>query len=230
MRQLIQVVVAALLLSGVTFAADDKHHSVLERYLARADEPVVEYRALRHLEASNAQFRKSASMDAWTSYDRASGFRFDIVAEAGNSYIRNHVLRAALEGEQNMWARHEPEHASITLENYSFDDRLTIVEGLAALGITPRRRDVLLVDGTIYVQAGDGDLRRVEGRLSKAPSFWTRKVEISRRYERIGGVLVPVSFDSVAHVMIAGRSTFRMTYEYQTINGRQVGAPRRTIE
>ena len=59
-----------------------------------------------------------------------------------------------------------------------------------------------------------------------APSFWTRRVEIVRRYERIAGVRVPVSIESVASVLIAGRSTFKMTYQYETINGQHVGDPR----
>jgi hypothetical protein len=84
---------------------------------------------------------------------------------------------------------------------------------------------VLLVDGSIFVQPGDGDLARIEGRLSKTPSFWTRRVDVVRRYERIAGVRVPVSIESVAHVLIAGRSTFKMTYEYETINGQHVGNP-----
>ena len=50
-------------------------------------------------------------------------------------------------------------------------------------------------------------------------------MDIVRRYERIGGVRVPVSIESVAHVLIAGRSTFKMTYEYETINGQHVGTP-----
>ena len=66
----------------------------------------------------------------------------------------------------------------------------------------------------------------MEGRLSKSPSFWTRRVEITRHYARLAGVRVPVSIESVAHVLIAGRSTFAMTYRYQTINGQHVGDPR----
>ena len=36
---------------------------------------------------------------------------------------------------------------------------------------------------------------------------------------------MPISIESVAQVLIAGRSTFKMTYEYQTINGQTVGDP-----
>jgi hypothetical protein len=107
-----------------------------------------------------------------------------------------------------------------------FDDDVPDADGLAAVGVKPRRKDVLLVEGAIFVQPSDGDLARIEGRLSKTPSFWTRRVDVVRRYQRLGGVRVPVSIESVAHVLIAGRSTFKMTYEYETINGQRVGTPK----
>jgi hypothetical protein len=50
-----------------------------------------------------------------------------------------------------------------------------------------------------------------------------------RRYERLAGVRVPVSIESVAHVLIAGRSTFKMTYEYETINGHPVSLSARQV-
>jgi hypothetical protein len=206
-------------------APPQQHASALQRFLARGEEPIVEYRALRRLEAHNPHFHQSAWMTAWTEYDRATGFRFTIVGEGGSTYIRSKVLRAALEGEQKIWANHEPQKASLTLDNYVFDDDVPDTGGLAAVGVKPKRKDMLLVEGAIFVQPSDGDLARIEGRLSKAPSFWTRRVDVVRRYERLGGVRVPVSIESVAHVLIAGRSTFKMTYEYETINGQRVGNP-----
>ena len=197
----------------------------LQRFLARGEEPTVEYRALRRLEAENTKFNQRAWMVAWTEYDRVNGFRFQIVSEGGSPYIRSHVLRAALEGEQKIWANHEPQKASLTTDNYVFDNDVPDSDGLATVGLKPKRKDVLLVEGSIFVQPGDGDLARIEGKLSKAPSFWTRRVDVVRRYERLAGVRVPVSIESVAHVLIAGRSTFKMTYEYERINGRHVGDP-----
>lgn len=198
--------------------------SILERFLARQDSTRLEYRALRHLEAHNEKFKSKASMEAWTELDR-TGFRYRIVSETGSGYIRHHVLRAALAGEQKLWASGDPEKAALTSDNYSFEDRGLTGESLAMLAVVPRRADVLLVHGSAYVSSGDADLVRIEGRLSKMPSFWTRRVEIVRRYQRINGVRVPVEIESVASVLIAGKSTFRMTYEYETINGEHVGNP-----
>jgi hypothetical protein len=199
--------------------------AIVQRFLARSEEPPVEYRALRRLEADNPKFKQSAWMVAWTEYDHANGLRYEVVAEGGSGYIRSKVLRAALDGEQKIWANHEPQKASFTRENYVFGDGPDAADGLASIDVKPKRKDVLLVEGAIFVQPGDGELTRIEGKLSKTPSFWTRRVDVIRKYERKAGVRVPISIESVAHVLIAGRSTFKMTYEYQTINGQQVGNP-----
>jgi len=197
----------------------------LDRFLARGEEPTVEYRALRRLEAANTKFNQHAWLVAWTEYDHANGFRFSVVSEGGSSYVRSKVLRAALLGEQKMWSNNEPQRASLSNDNYTFDNDVPDEGGLAAVGLKPKRKDVLLVEGAIFVHPTDGDLTRIEGKLSKAPSFWTRRVDVVRRYERMAGVRVPVSIESVAHVLMAGRSTFKMTYEYETINGHRVGNP-----
>ena len=198
---------------------------VLDRFLARSDPPPTEYRALRRMDARNAHFGASAWMDVWTEAEPVNGFRWMVAAEGGSGYIRSRVFRAALVAEQKMWASRDPERAALTTDNYVFEDRGTATDGLAWLAVTPRRKDVLLILGSVFVNRDDGDTMRVEGRLSKTPSFWTRRVDVVRRYERIGGVRVPVAIDSVAQVLVAGHSTFHMVYEYETVNGQVVGHP-----
>lgn len=202
---------------------------IIERVVARNDPPAEQYRALRHLEAQSAKLGAAAWMEAWTDVDPVAGFRYQIAGEGGSGYIRSHVLKPWLESEKKMWAAGDPERANLTFDNYTFDDRGMTADGLACLGVKSRRKDMLLVDGSIYVNATDGDLVRIEGRLSKTPSFWTRRVEVVRHYQRINGVRMPIAIESVAQVLIAGRSTFSMTYEYETVNDRRVGDPKARI-
>jgi hypothetical protein len=199
---------------------------VLQRFLAIDDPTPTEFRALRHLDARNEHFDTNAWMDVWTEADGAGGFRYRVAAEGGSDYIRSHVFRATLDAERAMWASGEPDRAGLTPVNYVFEDRGAQADGLAALGVKPRRKDLLLVDGSIFLRPEDGDLVRVEGELSKAPSFWTRHVAIVRRFQRFAGVRMPVALETVANVRIAGRSTFQMTYEYETVNGQRVGSAR----
>lgn len=208
--------------AAVGSARDAARPPVLERFLAGDNSAPTQYRALRRLDA-NSGFSSSAWMDVWTEADGA-GFRYEIVAEGGSSYIRSRVFTPALETERRMWAS-DRDHSAITPDNYLFEDRGAEPTGLAWVGLKPRRKDVLLVDGSIFLRPDSGDLVRIQGLLSKNPSFWTRRVEIVRRYERIAGIRVPVSLESVASVLVAGKSRFTMTYHYETLNDQPVGTP-----
>jgi hypothetical protein len=224
---LVVLVAASVVAHAIAAAHGDATASappILQRFLSLSDPSPISYRALRHLEARNEKFDMSAWMDVWTEID-ASGFRYRIVGEEGSDYIRSRVFRETLETERKMWATGAPSAASVTPANYIFEDRGALADGLATLGIKPRRKDMLLVDGSIFLRPGDGELLRMEGDLAKPPSFWTRHVRIIRHFQRFAGVRMPVSLDAVANVRFFGTSTFRAVYEYETVNAERVGTP-----
>ena len=197
---------------------------LVQRFLTSPDPDPTTFRVMRHVDAKSERFGQSAWMDVWTEADR-NGFRYRIVGEGGSEYIRSKVFRAALETERKMWADGSPARAALTLDNYEFTASGLATDGLASLTLKPRRKGELLVDGLIFVNPDDGDLVRLEGRLVKSPSFWTRRVEIVRWYKRFAGIRMPVALESVAHILIAGKSTFRVTYDYETVNGEKFGSP-----
>jgi hypothetical protein len=197
----------------------------LQRFLSLDSPRATSYRALRHMDARNERLNKTAWMDVWTEADSDGGFRYTVVAEGGSQHIRSKVFLESLEKEREMYASGETTRGALTLENYIFEDEGAALDGLSALGVTPRRKDILLVDGSIFLNPEDGDLVRIEGRLAKTPSFWIRQVQIVRSYQRIAGARMAVATEAVANIRLMGRATFRMTYEYETVNGRQVGTP-----
>ena len=196
----------------------------VQRFLSADHEPLREYRAFRRLEASNGKFNKAAWLEAWTEVDTA-GFRYDIVSEGGSAYIGNRVLRAALEREKLLWNGSLFARSNLTTANYDFIGAGRDASGLIRVSVKPKRQDELLISGVIILAPDTGDLLRVEGQLAKSPSFWTSRIEVVRTYDRIDGVRVPVHTESVAQVKMAGASSFAMSYEYETINGRRVGSP-----
>jgi hypothetical protein len=209
---------AVALASGTVARAqrDTSLPQPLERFLAAVDHGPSSYRAFRRLEARNNHLSDAAWMNVWTTAD-SSGFTYEVVGQGGSGYVRDRVFLPALEAEREMWGAGP--RGALTHENYTFEDRGAEPTGLAWIGVKPRRKDVLLVNGSIFLRPEDGDLVRVEGALSRTPSFWTRKVEIVRRYDRVAGVRVPVALESVANLMMAGKATFTMSYEYHSING-----------
>jgi hypothetical protein len=79
------------------------------------------------------------------------------------------------------------------------------------------------------VLSADAELLRVEGRLTKNPSFWTSLVNVVRHYAKVDGVRVPVATESIAKVKFAGQARMEVEYEYESINGRPVSAEARQL-
>jgi hypothetical protein len=224
----------ALLLAGICLApfgvhlagapapaatASASEHTAVERFLTQTEKPPVAYQARRRLEASSAKLNESAWMEVLTEYRPNSGFHFSIVAQGGSERIGRRVLKPVLEAEQENSAREEWRKANLSRANYEFNFGGRTAEGMLKMQLNPRRRDSRLVTGDALLTAPSGDLVRVEGRLSKSPSFWVRWAHVSRSYLPIHGAMMPVAIESTADVRIAGMSKFSMTYEYQMVDG-----------
>jgi hypothetical protein len=201
--------------------ADSPEHRSVEQFLTRRDDP-CRYSALRRLDAENPGSGRSGWLEARTDYTPEAGFRYEILAEGGSEAIRSKVLRAVLEGEKEMVASGGIARSAIAETNYDF--RLDGLDsaGLVRVELSARRKEPSLVNGAMFLSPESGDLVRVEGQLARSPSFWVKRVDIVRTYQRIEGTLVPVVVESSAHVRFFGTSTLRMTYEYSEIDGRAV--------
>ncbi len=191
----------------------------VSRFLARREPPVASAIALRHLEATTRGGSMRGWIDACTMLD-GNTLRYWIVGEGGSGAVRKRALVAALEGEKKA-RRDTGARAALDPANYEFTPEIA-EEGLLRVGLKPRRKDAMLIEGNMFLSPDGADLVRIEGRLVKAPSFWTRQVRVVRRYARTAGVRVPVSMESTAKVLIVGTSTFAMTYRYLSINGEPV--------
>lgn len=203
--------------------------ALLDRFLSRDEEPLTRYVGTRCLEATSERFKATGSMQVAVHLSPERGFEWTVVHEEGSGYVRNKVLRKTLEGEREMVARGEPGRAAVSRENYEIGLRPpdgTAAEhdfGTLRLQITPRRRDTLLVHGSVLLTDPEAELLEVQGQLAKSPSWWTTKVHVVRTYGRVNGVRVPVAMSSTAQVRFAGRSQFRMTNAYEHVNGRPTG-------
>jgi hypothetical protein len=191
--------------------------TVVERFLTREDTPLHSYRASRHMTARNPRFNKEGWADVRTAFG-PDGFTYEVLASGGSSLVINRVLLPALKSEAEMWRSGEPARYGLTRQNYEFSAAAP-EETAVRVPIRALNKHILLINGSLLLSPADGDLLRVEGRLSKSPSFWVSRVEVVRHYARLAGVRVPVELESVAFVRLAGRSEMRITYSYESING-----------
>jgi hypothetical protein len=213
------VPLALALASNVRATVPDAADHSIKQFLAQ-DDTQRPYRALRRLEARNGS--RMGWIEAVTEYAPESGFRYEISAEGGSSLIRSKVLKAVLDGERDVIERGEAARSSLAPSNYTFQANGIDSDGLANVLLLPRRKERVLVSGMMALNATDGALVRLQGRLAKNPSLWVKDVDVVRTYERIDGHVVPVALETTAHVRFLGEATLSMTYVYCEIDGRQV--------
>lgn len=190
--------------------------------------PVRSYVAIRRLESDNQRHHKEAWLTARTELKDDGTFTWQVLEEGGSELIRNRVLREALEKEEQVHRDGRARRGGLTVDNYVFAAPEP-QDGAIRVGIEPRRREDMLVRGTLLMSP-DGELLRVEGNLVKRPSFWTKSVHLIRQYGRVEGTHVPLRLDMVAQVRLVGTSRLTMTYRYLQINGRAVNDDGRQVD
>ena len=180
------------------------------------------YRAFRRLEAGNPTTAKHGWLEVWTEHRPGEGMTYKVIDEGGYEYVRNKILRKLLNSEQELVANGKPLRAPLLPRNYTIEDGGTTDAGLTRLLLFPVRKSDGLVRGTALLEPDSGAIIRMEGRLAKSPSFWVRDVDVLWRFARIGDEMVPMELSSSARVRFYGRQPFKMTYRYESIDGRRI--------
>ncbi len=184
--------------------------------------PSIPYSAIRRLEAENRKTGRQGWMEVRTTLDRDGILTITVLAEGGSEQIRNKVLRAALQAEQDVVRRRRGTPAA-PADNYECGEAQMEQSGLLRLPLRPKEKSRHLVVGDLFMQPATRDLVSVKGQLAKSPSFWISRVDVEWTYRRVHKQQVlPVSLQSTANVKMFGPSTFRMTYDYESVNGEPI--------
>lgn len=195
----------------------------LEHAVSRFNAPAPPaYRAFRRLEGGLTGSSKQGWLEAWTEFVPGQGFTYEVAGEGGHEYVRNKVLRDLLRNEQDLLARGQPLRAPMVAKNYEFSDGGATESGLRRIGLKGARKSHGILNGSLLMDPVAGTLVRLEGRLLKSPSFWVRDVDVTWRYASLGGHDLPVEMISAGRVRLFGRSTFKMRYDYVSIDGRPI--------
>ncbi len=149
---------------------------------------------------------------------------FTIVAESGSGLIRSRVFKPLMEIEVETAAGRNRYSSSVTPDNYHFkllgeED----VDGTHCFVVqaTAKRADKYLFNGKVWIHAADFAFVQVAGQPSQTPSFWIKRVEFVRRYQKIKEFWLPRKNESITQVRMFGKNILTIDYEQYEIT--QVG-------
>lgn len=129
---------------------------------------------------------------------------FDIRQSSGSSRGEK-IVRNILEAEKDEAAKHD--HAALTRENYQFRYLGTeTVSGCSSyvLELVPKRREKDLIEGRAWVDTRSYLVHRIQGDLSKSPSWWLKAVHIKVEFGEVGGMWLQTATQALAEVRFFG--------------------------
>jgi hypothetical protein len=153
---------------------------------------------------------------------RAPGTKtFTITTASGSAFIRGHVFKKLMKREAERAKHPEDRERALTTDNYAFDVlRKERVNGsdCTVIHAVPKRKRTYLFEGMIWIDERDFAVVKAAGRLSKSPSFWIKRVDFVRQYQKIGEFWLPQREQSVAKVRIYGTKVLKIDYEKYSVN------------
>lgn len=161
-----------------------------------------------------------ADMTVKTTYRKESGKSYAIVSQSGSAIVRRMGLEPILEREKEINLPGNVEQSWITSANYE----MTLKPGLQAmdgrecllLAIHPKRKATNLIEGSLWVDAKDFTIVRLEGMASKAPSIFAGETHMMRQYANVDGFSMATHARAESSAFLYGRTVVAIDYsDYQ---------------
>lgn len=169
----------------------------------------------------------SATIVVEATYDAPGNKQFHILSLTGSKLLADHVLKKLMEAEQEAAA--DPSQTAPTTANYSFTlVAQQIIDGRPCyvLQVEPKTASRLLYRGTIWVDADDFAVAKIEGEPAHNPSFWIRGTRIHHVNAKTGEFWLPEHNESETDVRLGGRAT--LTIDYGAYKMESADAPQHT--
>lgn len=198
---------------------------IVQRLVTRNQERAEQlgpYTSRRHYHIAYRGFPHAAEADMVVdaAFDGPSSRHFQVVSESGSHLLLDHVLLKLLRTEQD--SSRDRAETALTPANYNFTLlRTDTDEGrlMFVLNVDPKKPRVLLYRGTIWVDAKDYAVVRIEAQPAKNLSFWIRNTSIHHVYEKTGDFWLPQSNRSETKVRLGGTAILTIDYgDYRFAN------------
>ena len=181
-----------------------------------------EYSALRTYAVTDPNGKVRAKKTVRMDYVAPDKKTFVTIAEEGSSVVRHLVLNRLMETEASAAAGQDRRDSSISPANYTFrllgeedlgPHRCFVVEAL------PQRRDKYLFEGKIWIESQEFAVVQISGHPAKNPSFWIKRADFVRQYEKIGDFWLPARDQTFVDVRLYGQKILSIDHHIDRING-----------
>lgn len=163
----------------------------------------------------------AAEITVKMTYRRGVGRSYSILSQSGSDLIRKFGLVPLLNAESRLSQPGTLEHTWFTTHNYDMklkSHQPELVDGRQCyvLTIIPRHKAPNAIRGTLWVNAEDGSIVKVDGVASRRPSMLAGSTSMMREYKKVHGYAMATHARAESNSHIIGRTVVTVEYsDYQ---------------
>ena len=176
---------------------------------------------------------RDAEMVVKVNFQAPSSKQFTVISETGSKFVIEHIFKKLMEGELEASQGDNREDVALTRKNYDFElagFETSPEGGRYVLKLLPRTRNKFLYRGTIWIDAKDFAVVRIEGEPGKNPSMWIKKTDIQHSYKKVNDFWLPAENHTESFIRLGGKATLSIVYQdYKIIKATPLDSARSII-
>jgi len=194
-------------------AHNDLRKSALFDYTVRRTYQVVDLKGKVHAEEiGQMEFRAPDQK------------QFVATSESGSGLIRRMALNPLISSEIEAAAGKVHHDSAISAANYSLQllgEQQVGPHHCFVAKAVPKRKEKYLFEGTLWIDADDYAVVRIEGHPAKKLSFWIERADFVRQYQKVDGFWLPERDQTLVQVRLYGKKVLTIDHQNYVVNAAQ---------
>ena len=209
-----------------TVSSEQIFAELIDRNQARAG-GLLEYMADRVYRASDPSGKIHAQIEGRMEFESPESKTFVTKSENGSAIVRHLALKPLIASEINAARGKDRHDSALTPANYTLE---LIGEGEVrnhpcyVLRAAPKRADKYLFEGRVWIDKQDFAVARIEGHPAANLSFWIKRADFVRDYEKVAGFWLPLKDETVVQVRIYGKKILTIDHADYSVRAEPVVA------
>lgn len=183
---------------------------------------LLEYAATRTYEVSDPSGKVHAAEMGRMEYHAPDRKTFVVTSEKGSGVIRHLALNPLIDSEIKAAAGKEHHDSAISPANYTLqllgEQQVGAYRCFVARAI-PRRIDKYLFEGKVWVDVQDYAVVRIEGHPAANLSFWIKRADFVREYQKVDGFWLPQKDQTYVQVRCYGKKVLTIDHRDYVVKG-----------
>ena len=209
-----------------TVSSEQIFAELIDRNQARAG-GLLEYMADRVYRVSDPSGKIHAQIEGRMEFESPESKTFVTKSENGSAIVRHLALKPLIASEINAARGKDRHDSAITPANYTLE---LIGEGEVrnhpcyVLRAAPKRADKYLFEGRVWIDKQDFAVARIEGHPAANLSFWIKRADFVRDYEKVAGFWLPLKDETVVQVRMYGKKILTIDHADYSVRAEPVVA------